>query len=981
MIFITRLISYNDYNSFSGCDVVVSAQMAPINDKSAMKMHVLGSLQTISYSTHQDRAPVRSIGNINAIDYVQGQRTIAGTMVFAMFHEHWMTPLLEELADHVSNTDIWSDELPALNLTITMANEYGYRSSMAIYGVKFIDDGGVMSINDLYTENTLQYVATGIQPLKSVGQYQHSYKTKVSPFKISKIPDYKRKFVWNGIKTYDKQWSAKYRDVVVDDVKFDPKTYSFYLSATLEPPINSYTFTVNDTIHRPPNSGDGSTGGDIIIDEDIHKPPGSEGGNIGGDITIDENVHKRENHDFIVKIFSNINHQDGIDNMTLVNVETNVKHVMEKDNVHDIWTVGAPEGTYDVEISDIYGNTFDKVWSINVSKDNNQPNVQVKKQDITNNDQYDKINISYNYHISSFSTEQDYPVVVEVGDTNAKIVLNNNHDYVSVTKLEKGNIDNFFEDTITNDTRDYKISSNTSIEQSNNKEITIEDLEPNNKYLVSSHDSKNNNKSNSVIIETFPHQKYLNDLLKEYVQNNSNLLINKNAINFDFDSNKYDYDNITDSVLDNKDSDIKTEIILYAIKLQNDLNNVYNDNGIRSGIEFNSYVTSSFNINEYIKMCSVFRKNKTKNYYIDKIDYTDEYQYVGKANTHYFLQPLLINNKKASRIDFVCFDEEQQDYLQVYDNLDKINSLSFLDDIDQYKKYNEELKTAIKASNNLTLYKNILSMPYAKLYNDTLFVDVDYANYNNSNKLYLCIATPQDAISHIPIRKVKFTSENNLQLNKYETSILKNKYYLIWIQDDNFNNISSPFILSTYDNDKDIHDYYRNECKKYLYDKYDLIDPELKHKQYFYNVIFALLSEDDIRYKDIDYYFLQTLLALYQDNLGVSNMDDIFFSISNVLFDNNYTNDVKVKLYDNTISIDANDGFNMHMSCINITQSDIIKNKLEHFYDIESYRDGYSILILTDESYRYRFGYILINNETKNIYTSNINLEVVKDGR
>ena len=960
MIFITRLISYNDYNSFSGCDVVVSAQMAPINDKSAMKMHVLGSLQTISYSTHQDRAPVRSIGNINAIDYVQGQRTIAGTMVFAMFHEHWMTPLLEELADHVSNTDIWSDELPALNLTITMANEYGYRSSMVIYGVKFIDDGGVMSINDLYTENTLQYVATGIQPLKSVGQYQHSYKTKVSPFKISKIPDYKRKFVWNGIKTYDKQWSAKYRDVVVDDVKFDPKTYSFYLSATLEPPINSYTFTVDDTIHRLPNSGNG---------------------NIGGDITIDENVHKRENHDFIVKIFSNINHQDGIDNMTLVNVETNVKHVMEKDNVHDIWTVGAPEGTYDVEISDIYGNTFDKVWSINVSKDNNQPNVQVKKQDITNNDQYDKINISYNYHISSFSTEQDYPVVVEVGDTNAKIVLNNNHDYVSVTKLEKGNIDNLFEDTITNDTRDYKISSNTSIEQSNNKEITIEDLEPNNKYLVSSHDSKNNNKSNSVIIETFPHQKYLNDLLKEYVQNNSNLLINKNAINFDFDSNKYDYDNITDSVLDNKDSDIKTEIILYAIKLQNDLNNVYNDNGIRSGIEFNSYVTSNFNINEYIKMCSVFRKNKTKNYYIDKIDYTDEYQYVGKANTHYFLQPLLINNKKASRIDFVCFDEEQQDYLQVYDNLDKINSLSFLDDIDQYKKYNEELKTAIKASNNLTLYKNILSMPYAKLYNDILFVDVDYANYNNSNKLYLCIATPQDAISHIPIRKVKFTSENNLQLNKYETSILKNKYYLIWIQDDNFNNISSPFILSTYDNDKDIHDYYRNECKKYLYDKYDLIDPELKHKQYFYNVIFALLSEDDIRYKDIDYYFLQTLLALYQDNLGVSNMDDIFFSISNVLFDNNYINDVKVKLYNNTISIDANDGFNMHMSCINITQSDIIKNKLEHFYDIESYRDGYSILILTDESYRYRFGYILINNETKNIYTSNINLEVVKDGR
>ena len=130
MILITRLINYNNYNSFSGCDVVVSAQMAPINEGAQMKVHVLGSLQTMSYSTHQDRAPVRSIGNINAIDYVQGQRTIAGTMVFAMFHQHWMTPLLEELEDHVPNTDIWSDELPALNLTISMANEYGYKSNI-----------------------------------------------------------------------------------------------------------------------------------------------------------------------------------------------------------------------------------------------------------------------------------------------------------------------------------------------------------------------------------------------------------------------------------------------------------------------------------------------------------------------------------------------------------------------------------------------------------------------------------------------------------------------------------------------------------------------------------------------------------------------------------------------------------------------------------------------------------------------------------
>ena len=202
-----------------------------------MKMHTLGSLQTISYSTHQDRAPVRSIGNINAKDYVQGQRTIAGTMVFAMFHQHWMIPFLEELEDHVSNTDIWSDELPALNLTLSMVNEYGYRSCMVIYGVKFIDDGGVMSINDLYTENTLQYVATGIQPLKSAGQYQHSCNTKVSPFKISESSTTERSWSWSGIQSYNKKWPVKYRDVIVNSEEMTSAKYRYIPTVYTNKPI------------------------------------------------------------------------------------------------------------------------------------------------------------------------------------------------------------------------------------------------------------------------------------------------------------------------------------------------------------------------------------------------------------------------------------------------------------------------------------------------------------------------------------------------------------------------------------------------------------------------------------------------------------------------------------------------------------------------------------------------------------------------
>ena len=202
----TRAINLDNYNSFSGADVVVTAQMSPIGGKNC-KTHILSSLQTISYSTHQDRAPVRAIGNINALDYVQGQRTIAGTMVFAMFNEHWMSPLLEELSAFTSNTDIWSDELPALNLTISVSNEYGYKSNMAIYGVVFIDDGGVMSINDLYTENTLQFIAVGIEPVSSQGQFKHGYSNYRDGYTIVSA-DTSNKWKGATYESYKKEWTT-----------------------------------------------------------------------------------------------------------------------------------------------------------------------------------------------------------------------------------------------------------------------------------------------------------------------------------------------------------------------------------------------------------------------------------------------------------------------------------------------------------------------------------------------------------------------------------------------------------------------------------------------------------------------------------------------------------------------------------------------------------------------------------------------------
>lgn len=157
------------YDSYSGCDIVVTARLATLNNstkKLEEKIYTLGSLQTLSVSTHQDKKPVRVIGSMNALDYTMGQRTIAGSLVFAVFDQHFATEMFADLEKATGKTFFLPDELPAMDVTITFANEYGRTSRMAIYGLRIINEGQVMSINDLYTENTYQFVATAMEPLK-----------------------------------------------------------------------------------------------------------------------------------------------------------------------------------------------------------------------------------------------------------------------------------------------------------------------------------------------------------------------------------------------------------------------------------------------------------------------------------------------------------------------------------------------------------------------------------------------------------------------------------------------------------------------------------------------------------------------------------------------------------------------------------------------------------------------------------------------
>lgn len=159
------------YNSYSGCDIVASINISipgqePIH-------HVFGSIQTLSYSIHQEKAPVRSVGNVNAIAYVDGPRTIAGTIVFTVLDKHVIYEIFEELTQkgQYVNQHYLMDELPNFDITLSFANEYGHNSSISIYNCTIMDEGQVMSINDILTENTYHYYATDIDYMTESESY------------------------------------------------------------------------------------------------------------------------------------------------------------------------------------------------------------------------------------------------------------------------------------------------------------------------------------------------------------------------------------------------------------------------------------------------------------------------------------------------------------------------------------------------------------------------------------------------------------------------------------------------------------------------------------------------------------------------------------------------------------------------------------------------------------------------------------------
>jgi hypothetical protein len=149
------------------------------------KPEVIGELMTVTYSIHREMVPVRSLGFTGVRGIVRGPRTVAGSMIFAVFNRDLISQFKEQLLKSYRayygylglqmpsslDRNLLLDEMPPFDIHCYMAPELQmpgedyYRnlaSSVTIRGCHIVNEGQVMSIEDTLTERTLQYIAEDI---------------------------------------------------------------------------------------------------------------------------------------------------------------------------------------------------------------------------------------------------------------------------------------------------------------------------------------------------------------------------------------------------------------------------------------------------------------------------------------------------------------------------------------------------------------------------------------------------------------------------------------------------------------------------------------------------------------------------------------------------------------------------------------------------------------------------------------------------
>jgi hypothetical protein len=149
--------------SFSGSDMMIYFLFPDA------KPVYIGTASTVTYSSFRETRQVRTLGRISTKGITRGPRTIGGTIIFTVINQHVIHDIMDELKQvttYKGYDKIKPDELPPFSIVVSFANEYGQAASKVIYGATIVDDGVTLSIEDIFTENQMTYIARDIQHMK-----------------------------------------------------------------------------------------------------------------------------------------------------------------------------------------------------------------------------------------------------------------------------------------------------------------------------------------------------------------------------------------------------------------------------------------------------------------------------------------------------------------------------------------------------------------------------------------------------------------------------------------------------------------------------------------------------------------------------------------------------------------------------------------------------------------------------------------------
>lgn len=171
---------FKNNNTFSGCDISAMMSYVPFKSEaqfsSKPQFQKMADIQTISISSFREKVPVRALGYNGPKTFVRGSRTIAGTIIFTMFNKDVFYDVMQlkkgdanfDAKDPLGFRYITLDQIPPFNILISYVNEYGFASGQIIYGVEIHSTGQIMSVEDLFMEKTVQYVARDVSLLTPV---------------------------------------------------------------------------------------------------------------------------------------------------------------------------------------------------------------------------------------------------------------------------------------------------------------------------------------------------------------------------------------------------------------------------------------------------------------------------------------------------------------------------------------------------------------------------------------------------------------------------------------------------------------------------------------------------------------------------------------------------------------------------------------------------------------------------------------------